>query len=344
MKVGILSPEPLSSGGGVERFCWLVSEGLTARGHSVDIVGPDAGRSRRHERVAGHWMRLSRSGGRALDRLDSDVLVSNGFLGLGVDASRRRIHVYHGVFPARTIAADGNHPLRERARRLVNAGFAEGLAGRNATVVAVSRSAARQVRRFYGRDDTVVIPNCVDTAKFTPGSRSEARDYFGLPQKARIALFVGRLEYTKGGDLVAEGAARAGFDLAVAGGSAPPGAHHLGLLDGEALVYAYRAADCVVLPSRYEACSLAGLEALATGVPLVCSRVGWFEDLFTAVPDYEAMACETNVASLASALRRLAAGPPTKAIGEARDLVRREHSLQVFGQRWGRIVERVGGA
>ena len=325
----------------MERFCWLLSEALAQRGHSVEIVGGPPSPVRLRERAFGHWMRWSREAGRELAALDSDVLVSNGLLGTGIPNSRRRVHVYHGVFPARSIVADGNQPVRERARRIVNAGLAEGLSGRGATVVAVSRSAARQARRFYGVREAVVIPNAVDTAIFRPGSREDARRYFDIPDSARIALFVGRLEYTKGGDFVAAGVARAGFELAVAGRTAPVGSRHLGQLGTSDLVLAYRAADCIVLPSRYEACSLAGLEALASGIPLVCTRVGWFEDLLRAVPEYSPLVCEPNADSLTACLREFAEGDHRAAVAKARALVLQDNSMAAFAERWGGLIERV---
>lgn len=341
MKIGVLSPDRSSTGGGVERFCWLLSEALVARGHEVTVVGDPPAPRRGLERLTGQWMRWSRDAGRQTETLGADVLITNGPLGRGISRTVRRVHVYHGVFPARSLVADRDLPVRELARRVLNAGLAEFLAGRGATVVAVSRSAARQARRFYGVADAAVIPNCVDTSVFTPGERDEARDRLGLPPRSKIALFVGRLEYAKGGDFVAEGVARGGFRLAVAGRTAPSGTFHLGQLATGDLVHAYRAADCIVLPSRYEACSLAGLEAIASGVPLICTRAGWFEDLLAAVPEYRALICEPTASSLAERLRALDRPEVQLATRRARDWVLRENSLHAFAERWGTLVERL---
>jgi glycosyltransferase involved in cell wall biosynthesis len=103
-----------------------------------------------------------------------------------------------------------------------------------------------------------VIPNGVDTNLFAPGTRLQARDRLGLDSSERFALFVGRFEHRKGADVVPEACRKAGFTLLVAGSGAPSSARSLGVLSPADLAHAYRAADCVVLPSRYEACSFLG--------------------------------------------------------------------------------------
>ena len=341
MRVGILSPDRQSTGGGVERFCWLLQRVLTAGGHHAELVGTPAGPRQGVDRLVGPWLRWSRAAGREASALESDILVTNGLLGRGIPRSRARIHVFHGNFVEHSLRSDQDQPTRERVRRLVGGGLAEALAGRGAVAVAVSRTSAREVRRLYGVRAPVVIPNCVDTDAFCPGPRAEARARLGLPEDRRLALFVGHFEFRKGGDFVAEGVRRGGFELMVAGRSGPHGARHLGVLDGQDLVHAYRAADCVVLPSRYEACSLVALEALACGVPLVATRVGWIHDLVEAVPSYEPLICGLGPDALAETLGSLHGMELGAAVEEARSLVLRENSLEAFGRRWNTLIERV---
>jgi len=114
---------------------------------------------------------------------------------------------------------------------------------------------------------------------------------------APILLFVGRLDPIKGIDLLLESAAqlRAPAQVIVVGGdpTAPDGdpeiarlrarADELGVLDRvrfpgavaqDALPTYYRAADALVVTSRYESFGLVAVEALACGTPVIAARVG----------------------------------------------------------------------
>ena len=88
----------------------------------------------------------------------------------------------------------------------------------------------------------------------------------------------------------------AGWELLHAGAPALDGARHLGLLEPEQLADAYAAANCLLFPTRYEACSYVLLEALASGTPAVTTRVGWTRTLLRELPAYEALCVRPDVA------------------------------------------------
>jgi glycosyltransferase involved in cell wall biosynthesis len=149
------------------------------------------------------------------------------------------------------------------------------------------------------------------------------------------------VEWRKGADLIVEAARRGGMRLAVAGPGAPEGAVDLGVLDPPELAWAYAAADCVLFPTRYEACSYVVLEALAAGVPLVTTRVGWMPDLLRAVPGYEALCVEPDVESIATVLATLDERAAPEVLDAAREHVVAHNSLEAFGERWLGLVRRV---
>jgi D-inositol-3-phosphate glycosyltransferase len=117
----------------------------------------------------------------------------------------------------------------------------------------------------------------------------------GLPA-GPLLLFVGRLEPLKGVDILLRAAAIADVDepvrVLVAGGDERLGEERarlealtvdLGMNDRvrfdsavahEALPDYYRAADLCVVPSYYESFGLVAVEALASGTPVVATRVG----------------------------------------------------------------------
>ncbi len=145
-----------------------------------------------------------------------------------------------------------------------------------------------------------VLPPGVDTTRFYPIPRREARAFAGLDPARKVLLYVGRLDPIKGLDVLLEAMARLKARgvlrteealLVLIGGqgedATPPerlralrDAHGLqdlvlfiGPRDQEVLPYYYAAADVVVLPSHYESFGLSLLEAMACGRPVVASRV-----------------------------------------------------------------------
>jgi D-inositol-3-phosphate glycosyltransferase len=175
----------------------------------------------------------------------------------------------------------------------------EGLIAATCDRVCVATQHEReQLGRLYGisAGRMQVIPCGVDLRTFTPGSSAErqaARAALGLGDGAML-LAVGRLDPIKGADLLLESLARMrhAATLVLVGGN-PDGdpeldrlracAAELGLADRvrlpgavphELLTPLYRAADALVIASRYESFGLVAVEALACGTPVVASKVG----------------------------------------------------------------------
>ncbi|HUN77935.1 MAG TPA: glycosyltransferase family 4 protein [Solirubrobacteraceae bacterium] len=339
-RAAIVSPDPGNNAGGVERVCLQLSQALERRGWEVEIVGPTRTPGRWRSRLGLGYAALSRSA-TASTRAggDLDLIVTNGFLGVGCPRRTPRIHVYHGTMVGNVRAQRGSLPARERLRRTVGAGLTEALAGRGgARVVCVSEPVAEEVRRLYRLDTDAVIPNGVDVETFAPRPLAAARARLGLPEGGRFALFVGSLEHRKGSDVLLEGAAGAGYELLVAGRSGAPGARHLGVLEPAALADAYAASDCVLFPTRYEGCSLVVLEALACGRPLLSTPVGWMGTLLRAVPSYAELCVEPTVEGVGAGLRRLGRLDSAAACRAAREFVCSHNSLPVWAERWQALV------
>jgi glycosyltransferase involved in cell wall biosynthesis len=136
------------------------------------------------------------------------------------------------------------------------------------------------------------IINGVDTDEFRPGA--EDREALGLPPEVPLAFFAGDIQSSRKNLDTVLTALRDVPDLhlAVAGtlsGSPYPAlatqlgvadrVHFLGFRrDVDALM---RSADVFVFPSRYEACTLALLEAMASGLPIVTARTTGGAELVT---------------------------------------------------------------
>jgi D-inositol-3-phosphate glycosyltransferase len=153
------------------------------------------------------------------------------------------------------------------------------------------------LRQLYAADPAkvTVIPLGVDLSRFRPEDKETARATLGLEDE-RIILFVGRLEPLKGVDILIHAAAILESDVdcsvLIVGGDESSHAqvtrlrnlarHHgiedrvafVGAVDHERLPLYYNAADVCVVPSHYESFGLVAIEAMASGVPVVASRVG----------------------------------------------------------------------
>jgi D-inositol-3-phosphate glycosyltransferase len=140
-----------------------------------------------------------------------------------------------------------------------------------------------------------VIPLGVDLDRFRPAEKQHARNALGLKDE-RIILFVGRIEPLKGVDILINAAALLESDVEctvlIVGGddstesrvtelrdlARERGIEHrvafVGAVDHATLPLYYNAADVCVVPSHYESFGLVAIEAMASGVPVVASRVG----------------------------------------------------------------------
>lgn len=330
----ILSPDPSNRAGGVERMCTLLAAVLEGEGWSVAIVGPDRPARRWQFWLGGSYLSNSRRATLAGDRLQPDLVVSNGLLGMGFSRHRPRIHVYHGTMVGDTRAEGPDLPSRERLRRTLGGGAAEALAGRGATVVSVSEAAAAEARRYYGVRSRAVIPNGVDTEVFRPLPRTRARAHLQLAGDRRYCLFVGRAQHRKGADLLVSACREAGYELLIAGSTPAPGARHLGVLSPPELARAYSAADCVLFPSRYEACSYVVLEALACQVPLLTTAVGWMPTFLRAVPRYGQLCVQPEHEDIVAHLSALRELDTSQLTARARDWVLEHNTLERYTQRW----------
>ena len=190
--------------------------------------------------------------------------------------------------------SDVNVLLKRRAARCV----AAHVLPRADAVVAVSRPLADElVRLGVPRNRVHVVPNGVDASLFSPRDRAAARRALGVPDKARLVLFVGRLEPQKGlGELlnafervhrqipramlVLIGGGVSEADARARAARFPAGvARALGPLPHREVAPWMGACDVLALPSWAEGTPNVVLEALASGRPVVATAVGGIPDV-----------------------------------------------------------------
>jgi glycosyltransferase involved in cell wall biosynthesis len=162
------------------------------------------------------------------------------------------------------------------------------LSGLCASIVCVSRDDASRAEGagIPPKRLTVVLNGIADIPPL-PRGQGEA---FWPANRVRI-LFVGRLDYAKGADVLFSAMNTLGEEaFAVVVGSAvvadyrsalvaPGNVKVLGWMDRRDIAQLYASADVLAVPSRNEACSLAALEAMRAGLPVVASRVGGLPEI-----------------------------------------------------------------
>ncbi|RMF60897.1 MAG: glycosyltransferase family 1 protein [Calditrichaeota bacterium] len=159
------------------------------------------------------------------------------------------------------------------------------------------------------------IPCGVDEGKFAPPKnaleRKRLRRALGLPEDAFICLFVGRVSTRKGCDLLFEAweqiytkneklylvlvgphgehrfmtEAQRQFEQNVQKYIAAAARHHMkftGQVEIAEVSKYFRAADCLLFPSRTEGFGIVTIEAMACGLPVIATRIeGVTEDIIT---------------------------------------------------------------
>lgn len=175
-------------------------------------------------------------------------------------------------------------------------GESEVVAGADRVICATEHEKSQLVHLYAADPDrVVVIPLGVDVERFKPRDKDDARSELGFKDE-KIILFVGRIEPLKGVDILINAAAMLESDVEcsvlIVGGddssasqvaelrdlASGLGIGHrvafVGAVDHDKLPLFYNAADVCVVPSHYESFGLVAVEAMASGVPVVASRVG----------------------------------------------------------------------
>lgn len=216
-------------------------------------------------------------------------------------------------------------------------------------IVALSRRIRSHLGARYhlSRDRFEIIPNGVDTKRFHPnrmaGLRNGARQKLGIANETTLLACISNNLLLKGLDTTLRALGRLNaqgrqVELAVAGALPTSdiatlvhriGIGHrvrfLGRIDPIDSVFA--AADIFVHPSRWDACCLATLEALASGVAVICSPMDGASELVEHGSSGYVLRQPDDDAELAAAIDTLLAPGVLRRMGHAAHELMRQHDI-----------------
>lgn len=296
--------------GGTERQALALAHGLSRRHYSVTILTQTHQGAAAYERIMGLPVyRAIRPLGRGLLYCASYFLTVLGFL-VRHRSTYDIIHAHHLYLDAMAAALVAR-PLRKRTLVKVASWGASGDLGRLQQLrlgrlglrllsrldrcVAVSSQVREELLAHGFREAAVLtIPNGVDTTRFRPAeARAALRECLSL--RGRTVVFVGRLVPEKGLDCLLRAWSSlelAPADVLLLAGDGPerPALHNLARQLGIAGRVRFlgkadeperilQASDLFVLPSLTEGMPNSLLEAMATGLPCIATRVGGTPDL-----------------------------------------------------------------
>ena len=228
---------------------------------------------------------------------DVDLIHSHYWLsGLaGLEATRQlrvpHVTTFHTIQAVKDdFSADvrGRHAERARAEETI----AQNVDG----IVAWTRFERDALASRLGADPRhiSVAPIGVDTERFRPRDKNDARARLGIREEEESLLHVGRLDPIKGADVMLRAigllAVRPKLTLRIIGGDVDAAfsslLHQLvvdlgieekvmwlGMVPNEELPSHYAAADAMIVPSHSESFSIVAAEAMASGTPVVASDV-----------------------------------------------------------------------
>jgi glycosyltransferase involved in cell wall biosynthesis len=143
-----------------------------------------------------------------------------------------------------------------------------------------------------------IVARGIDTHRFVPGDRTQARRRLGIPTAGKVLLWVGNMVPLKALDvlleacgqlvekgeafriyLIGNGPQRQALETECRARGLSGVVSFVGSLHQDQLPDWYRAADLTVLPSRSEGVPNVLRESLACGTPFVASRVGGIPEL-----------------------------------------------------------------
>lgn len=279
--------------------------------------------------------RFSRWRDKRLRSLVPDLLYSPGINASDADAITAHI-VFHAFYEQvrpelRFTASSFFHWPRTVHRilyyRLIMLLESRIYAKREIALSAVSQLVAKQLKRFFGREEVLVIRNAVDTRQFNNAARlarrDTARSSVGIRPEEFVFLLIGNGWKNKGLDTLLEAITEC-MDLpvrllVVGNDNRDPyirqseelqlGSRVSFLGPSADVLQFYATADAYVSPSLVDAYGLPILESMACGLPVIASTSAGVSEIITHEENGLLLQNPRDVKALSQLMRRLYVSP-----------------------------------
>ncbi|MEA5390454.1 glycosyltransferase family 4 protein [Cyanobium gracile UHCC 0139] len=357
LRIALTAPRIDPESGGLARWVGQFAAHLGRRGHDVHLVGFEAGpvtlpaEAHRLRDPGDPWAR-ARAVAACLGRLGPDLVHDSG---VAPQADVFQPATGSERISERAVIAAGDPCHRLKAR------VSPKVLGRHRAMASLERHQCRQAGSIIAMSALVrdllldlqplpahriqVIHNGVDTQVFHPEARQRrrlsARRHLGVGDEPLFLLVAHNL-LLKGADTAIAALARlpAGSRarLAIAGGEpdatwrqrvrrAGLDGRVLFLGPGQDIPLLHAAADALVHPSRWDACSLVTIEAMASGLPVITTRRNGASEL---IKDGQSgfLVPAAAEAVLADRLQRLLDAPVRARMGAAARVAALAHDLE----------------
>ena len=270
----------------------------------------------------------------------ADVTLANSWNAAAFSGSTPLVTVVHHVVHEPAFA-----PYKSFGQTMFHRAFVRPMEMRalrvSKAIIAVSATTAAAIRANLADVPVDVVLNGIDTEFFRPLPRGPQRD----PTAPIELLFVGKPSRRKGFDLLANVVNRLGDACRLTCIGEPPGqglpkppGRYLGRVSNESLRSAYQQADLLLFPSRLEGFGYAAAEALACGLPVVCSQGGAVAEI---VPELKCgIVCSSDEpTAFVEAIRAVARNP--EQLNSMREHARAHACAKLDARRWIRETEAV---
>ncbi len=235
--------------------------------------------------------------------LDYDLIHSHYWLSGRVgNWAQERWEVPH-VFMFHTVGAVKNSTAGSEKEPEIRMAIEKHLAKKCDRILVATDRERDHLMQHYGacNEKIGVVPCGVNLNLFRPLDKAAARQQLGFAPDESIVLYVGRFAPVKGIDRLMEAIANLEHHqrlrLVIVGGdgndaresrdfqrlagklSIQDSVTFVGRIEQDKLPTYYSAADVLVVPSHYESFGLVALESLASGTPVVATKVGAMESI-----------------------------------------------------------------